>query len=55
MLPSNYARDMLKRLLSQYRGLASLGVVRGVSLSEKIVPWHVIAAERIKDVFAAHM
>jgi hypothetical protein len=55
ILPSNYARDMLKQLLSQYRGLASLGVVRGVSLSEKIVPWHVIAAERIKDVFADHM
>ena len=55
MLPNSYAREMLKQLLVQYRGLASLGVVQGVSLSGKVVPWHVIAAERIKDIFSGCM
>jgi hypothetical protein len=55
MLPSAYARSVLKQLLAQYRGLSSLGVVRGTSLSDKIVPWHVVAAERIKDIFADYM
>jgi hypothetical protein len=54
-MPNNYAKDMLKQLLVQYRRLASLGAIRGVSLSDKIVPWHVVAAERIKDVFAGYM
>ena len=51
----HYARDMLKQLLVQYRGLASLGAIRGVSLPNKIVPWHVVAAERINNVFAGYM
>jgi hypothetical protein len=54
-LPSNYARDTLKQLLAQYRGLASLGGARGISLVEKVVPWHVVAAERMKDVFSGYM
>jgi hypothetical protein len=55
ILPSAYARSVLKQLLAQYRGLSSLGVVRGTSLSDKIVPWHIVAAERIKDIFADYM
>lgn len=46
---------MLRCLLVQYRGLASLGAIRGVSAANKTVPWHVLAAERIKDVFAGYM
>jgi len=41
----------LKQLLAQYRGLASLGAIRSVSYQDKIVPWHAVAAERIKEVF----
>lgn len=55
IIPSAYARSVLKQLLAQYRGLSSLGVVRGTSLSDKIVPWHIVAAERIKDIFADYM
>jgi len=53
--PNTYARLILKQLLSEYRGLSSLGVIRGVKCPEKIVPWHVYAAERIKDVFTEYM
>jgi hypothetical protein len=45
----------MKQLLVQYRGLASLGAVRGISLPDKTVPWHVVAAERMKYVFAGYM
>jgi hypothetical protein len=51
MLPQGYARDILKQLLVQFRGLAALGVVRGMSFTDKIVPWHVVAAERITKAF----
>jgi len=54
-LANTYARDILKQLLSEYRGLSSLGVIRGVRFPEKIVPWHICAAERIKDVFTEYM
>jgi len=54
-LPPNYVKDSLKQLLAQYRGLASLGAIRGVSYQDKIVPWHAVAAERIKDVFTGFL
>jgi hypothetical protein len=54
-LPSYYIRDTMKQLLVQYRGLASLGAVRGISFVDKTVPWHVVAAERMKDAFMGYM
>ena len=52
---SSFQRDVLKQLLVQYRGLASLGVVRGVRMQEKPVPWHVVAAERINGLLGEYM
>lgn len=55
MTLNNFQKDVLKYLLVQYRGLASLGIVRGVSMGEKPVPWHVVAAERINALLTEYM
>ena len=49
------SREVLKQVLVQYRGLASLGIVRGVSMIGKSVPWHAVAAERINGTLSICM